>query len=132
MYRVSPFSYLAEGMLVTGLAGVPVTCSDQEIVRIVAPPGQTCAGYLADYIRISGGHLIPNATVESEACLFCPLDASDAFLARYSMSYSHRWRDFGIVFAYIVFNVIATFGLYRWFRMVSLRSCKVILTPAPY
>ncbi|KAH8080244.1 ABC-2 type transporter-domain-containing protein [Filobasidium floriforme] len=122
MYRVSPFTYLAEGMLVTGLSQVSVTCSDREIVRITAPPGQTCVGYLADYISTAGGYLVSSSTSPSEECLFCPLSTSDDFLSTYGMSYTNRWRDFGIVFAYIGFNIVATFALYKWFRVFRLVS----------
>lgn len=116
MYRVSPFTYLAEGMLVTGLARVNVTCSEQEIVRISVPPNQRCASYLADYIRAQGGYVEDAGT---GSCLFCPLSTSDEFFATYGMAYGNRWRDFGIMFLYIGFNVVATFALYGWFRVVS-------------
>lgn len=128
MYRVSPFTYLAEGMLVTGLSQVPVTCSDREIVRVTAPPGQTCLDYLADYISTTGGYLVSNSTSPSEDCLFCPLSTSDDFLSIYGMSYSNRWRDFGIVFAYIGFNIVATFALYKWFRVVGLAALRLFLS----
>lgn len=99
-----------------------MTCSDREIVRITPPPGQTCPDYLADYISAAGGYLVPGSTSSSEECRFCPLSTSDDFLSAYGMSYSNRWRDFGIVFAYIGFNIIATFALYKWFRVVSLAA----------
>lgn len=128
MYRVSPFTYLAEGMLVTGLSQVPVTCSDREIVRITAPPGQTCPDYLADYITTAGGYLVSGSNPASEQCLFCPVSTSDDFLSTYGMSYANRWRDFAIVFAYIGFNIAATFALYKWFRVVGLAALRLFLS----
>lgn len=52
----------------------------------------------------AGGYLTnPNATSE---CLYCPFQTTDQYLySGFNIEYSHRWRDVGILFGFIVFNV---------------------------
>jgi len=118
MYYVSPFTYLAEGMLVTGLANVPVTCSKEELLRILPPSGRSCAEYMEGFINAQGGYIL-----ESQAgggtCSYCPISSSNDVLSGFNMRYQNRWRNIGILCAYIIFNVIATFVLYYIFRVVS-------------
>jgi ABC-type multidrug transport system permease subunit len=114
MYRVSPFTYLVEGLLGNGVAHAPVHCADNEFLRFSAPSGSTCAEYLRPYIQAAGGYLIdPDAT----QCEFCSLDNTDTFLSLVSISFANRWRDFGILFVYIIFNVFAATFIY-WLARV--------------
>src|ERR1700722_15287540 len=46
MYRVSPFPYLVDGMLSTGLANTNVECSDIEYLNFNPAPGMNCSAYL--------------------------------------------------------------------------------------
>lgn len=118
MYYVSPFTYLADGILTTGLANVPVTCSTTELLRIDPPSGQDCQEYLLSYINRAGGYLLDNSG--SNTCIFCPVSSSNAVLASFNMNYSRRWRDFAIIItAFTLGNVLITLVLYRRFRMVS-------------
>ncbi|KIW60537.1 hypothetical protein PV05_00747 [Exophiala xenobiotica] len=114
MYRVSPFTYLVEGLLGNGVAHAPVHCADNEFLHFSAPSGSTCAEYLRPYIQAAGGYLVdPDAT----QCQFCSLDNTDTFLSMVSISFAHRWRDFGILFVYIIFNVFAAVFIY-WLARV--------------
>lgn len=118
MYRVSPMTYLISGMLSTGLANIDVQCSDLELVVVQPPSGVTCGKYLAAYIEIAGGAVYnSNATAN---CEFCSMVDSNVFLESVSSYYSERWRNFGLMWAYIAFNVFATLGLY-WY--VRVRGC---------
>ncbi|CAH0014693.1 unnamed protein product [Clonostachys rhizophaga] len=126
MYRVSPFTYLVSGMLSTAVAGAPVVCADNEFLSIIPPDGQTCQQYLNDYIngvagstlkidQPHGGYLQdPLATAE---CQFCPMASTDAFLAGVNIDYKDRYRNFGIMWAYIIFNVFAALFVYWLARM---------------
>jgi len=88
MWRVSPFTYLLEGLLTTGLAGAPATCAPSELLRMVPAAGESCGAYLSDYISTAGGYLVdPQAT---GSCEYCPLDSTDQFLSGIGLSYGNR------------------------------------------
>ncbi|KAK4057054.1 Multidrug resistance protein [Microbotryomycetes sp. JL221] len=115
MYRVSPFTYFAEGFLTTGLANTPLVCSDIELLNLQPPGGQSCEAYMQPHISQFGGYLAnPDATSD---CQFCPIDNTNGFLSQFSMEYSNRWRDFGIIWAYIIFNIAAGTFIY-WLARV--------------
>lgn len=89
MYRLSPFTYLAEGLLGAAIGNTQVECDDLEFARFTAPSGQTCGEYMSDYIAVAGGRLLdPTAT----DCQFCALDNTNQFLQSVSYSYDNRWR----------------------------------------
>ena len=117
MFYVSPFTYLAEGMLVTGLANVPVTCSNEELLSILPPSGRSCAEYMDGFINTQGGYIIEIQAAGQ--CSYCPISSSNDVLSGFNMRYQNRWRNRGILCAYIIFNVVATFVLYYTFRVVS-------------
>ncbi|UKZ47949.1 ZEB2-regulated ABC transporter 1 [Trichoderma virens] len=115
MYRLSPFTYWISAVLSTGLANTHVTCSGNELVHLNPPSGQTCGEYLDKFITAAGGYLQDaNATTD---CSYCPIADTNVFLTSVSSSYSHRWRDFGIGMAYIIFNIAASLFLYWLVRM---------------
>ncbi|THU83339.1 putative ABC multidrug transporter [Dendrothele bispora CBS 962.96] len=120
MYRVSPFTYMVDGMLSVGVANTAATCSDIEISVIDPPSGQTCFQYLEPYIQAlqTGSVSNPNAT---SACQFCSLTDTNSFLAQVSASYDHRWRNFGLLWGYVVFNIFGALFLY-WLARVPKGS----------
>jgi ATP-binding cassette subfamily G (WHITE) protein 2 (PDR) len=50
-------------------------------------------------------------------CQYCTIANADQFLASVSISYTTRWRDYGIGFAYIVFNIFVAVLFYYLFRV---------------
>ncbi|OJA14947.1 hypothetical protein AZE42_03704 [Rhizopogon vesiculosus] len=110
MYRVSPFTYLIEGLVGQVIGGQPIVCASTEFAPILPPTGLTCADYMGPFISFAGGYLAnPNATSE---CLYCPFQTTDQYMfAAFNIEYSHRWRDVGIILGTIVFNVFAIFTL---------------------
>jgi ABC-type multidrug transport system permease subunit/ABC-type multidrug transport system ATPase subunit len=115
MYRVSPFTYLASAMLSTAVANVDVTCADNELLHFDPPGGSTCADYLKNYMAAAGGRLLnPEATQD---CTFCSLADTNGYLAQVNISYDDRWRNFGIMWAFIIFNIFAALGLYWLVRV---------------
>ncbi|KAF7374594.1 Brefeldin A resistance protein [Mycena sanguinolenta] len=116
MYRVSPFTYLVEGLLGQALGKHAVTCSDVELLKVNPPSGQTCGQYFAPYISFAGGYLT-NADATS-ACEFCSTATTDQLLEpSFSIFYSHHWRDAGLLFVYVGFNIIALYALTYFFRI---------------
>jgi len=81
-----------------------IQCSDVELVQLNPPSGMSCGQYLNPFISSAGGYLI-NPDVNT-ACSFCSMSTADQFLASgFNIFYDHAWRNFGLMFVYIVFNV---------------------------
>jgi ATP-binding cassette, subfamily G (WHITE), member 2, PDR len=120
MYRVSPLTYILEGLAIAGLANAKVTCADLEVVHIPIPQSLgnlTCADYLVPYVSSVGGRLLN--PLERTMCEYCPFWDTNSLLAMFGMEVHHRWRNVGFVAVYIVFNVAATFGVYRLARVAK-------------
>ncbi|KAJ7196400.1 pleiotropic drug resistance ABC transporter [Mycena pura] len=116
MYRVSPFTYLVEGLLGQALGKHDVTCAAVELLKVDPPSGQTCGTYFAQYISSSGGYLT-NSDATS-ACEFCSTATTDQLLGpSFNIVYSHHWRDAGLMFVYIGFNIMALYALTYFFRI---------------
>ncbi|KAG8164849.1 hypothetical protein KVR01_005124 [Diaporthe batatas] len=115
MYRLSPFTYLVSGMLSASVANTFVECASNEFLSLQPPGGQTCKQYLEPYISQFGGYLADeNATAN---CSLCPTSDTNTFLTAVGTSYSDRWRNFGILWAYIIFNIFAALGVYYLARV---------------
>ena len=115
MYRVSPFTYLVSAILSTGLANTNVTCAPNEYFTFDPQPGKTCMQYMQPYIRSVGGYLQnPEAR---KKCSFCAISNTNTFLESVNSSYSTAWRNFGILWAYVAFNVVMALFLYWLFRV---------------
>jgi len=120
MYRVSPFTYWVAGLAATQLHGKEINCSSRELSVFDPPAGETCGTYLASYLRTSGAQLSnPNAMV---GCQVCSLSTSDQYLSGVGISWDDRWRDFGIFWGYIAFNIFAAVMLYYVFRVLDVKK----------
>ncbi|OLN81879.1 ABC transporter CDR4-like protein 2 [Colletotrichum chlorophyti] len=122
MYCVSPMTYLASGALSTGLHGVSVECASHEIVQIPAHVNMTCQQFLGPFVQNAGGRLVEGAN--TEACSWCPMNMTDDFLTSFSIHYDTRWRNFGILWLYIAFNIWAGLGLYWLVRVPKKQGLK--------
>jgi len=115
LYRASPLSYFVSAILSTGLANVDVTCASNEFITLNPPDGQACGEYMSDYMSRAGGYLMnPSATSD---CNYCKIKDTNVFLASINSEYDTRWRNFGIMWAYIAFNIFAAMALYWIVRM---------------
>ena len=127
MYRVSPFTYLVDAMLSTGLANNAVRCSSIELTTFNPPPQRTCGEYMSTYINTTGGYLTnPSATSN---CEFCSASGTNAYLRLLNSSYDTRWRNLGIFWAYIIFNVFAALFFYWLARVPRKQTVKEEVTP---
>lgn len=119
MYRVSPFTYLVSGMLSVGISNTDVTCAGNEYLHL-DPVNVTCGEYMKSYISNMGGYL--QDEMATSDCSFCPIKETNVFLSRVSSSYSDIWRNFGLIWVYIVFNIFAACLLYWWVRVPRVKK----------
>ncbi|KAG1138899.1 hypothetical protein G6F38_010219 [Rhizopus arrhizus] len=107
MYWVDPYHYLIEGLVVNVMDSIPVVCDASEFVKIPIPDGTTCGNYMADFFNAGGnGYVEDNNATGS--CNYCNYKYGNEFYEeRIGWNFSNRWRDFGILCAYCVFNIFA-------------------------
>ncbi|KAF9555496.1 pleiotropic drug resistance ABC transporter [Agrocybe pediades] len=110
MYYVTPYTYLIEAIVGQVMGHQPINCSDKELLTLQPPSGQTCEGFMSQYISNRGGYLTnPQAT---SGCLFCPYRTTDEWMGpTFNIFYRHHWRDFGIFCGYIVLNTCLVYIL---------------------
>ncbi|KAI1780480.1 ABC-2 type transporter-domain-containing protein [Hypoxylon cercidicola] len=134
MYYVTPFHYLLEAFLATFIHEQPVNCKPTEFARFQPPNDgvSTCLTYVvpginstrSDYESITGRFNIPSGgyiddakTMFPDYCQYCQYNSGDDFGRGFSVSYNNIWRDFGLVWAYIVFNYAVVYlATYLRFR----------------
>ncbi|KAG2364667.1 hypothetical protein BDR07DRAFT_1450169 [Suillus spraguei] len=116
MYRVSPFTYIIEGLLGQAIGGQSVSCSSTEFVSVNPPKGLTCGNYMGPFMNFSGGYLTnPEA---AEGCQYCYAKIADQVMySRFNIEYSNHWRNLGIVFGFAAFNILAVFWLTYFMRI---------------
>ena len=106
-------------MLSVAVANVRVTCASNEYLHFAPPSGQTCDEYLGVYMSAVGGYLEdPLARGE---CSYCPISETNKYLASIGANYADRWRNFGIIWVYIIFNVFGALGVY-WLARVPKKG----------
>jgi ATP-binding cassette subfamily G (WHITE) protein 2 (PDR) len=121
MYRVSPFTYLVGGMLSVGLANTKVVCAPNEYLKF-EPLNGTCGEYIKSYSTALGGYMEDESATSN--CMYCPVSDTNVFLAQVSSKYEDAWRNFGIMWVYIVFNIFAALFLYWLIRVPKVKKEK--------
>ncbi|GME24594.1 ABC transporter-like protein [Neofusicoccum parvum] len=124
MYHVTPFRYLLEGFLGLLTHGQRVQCDSTEIARFNAPPGQTCESYAGPFAQASG-YVQTNA---DGSCGYCQYATGDQFAASFNAFNRLVWRDFGIMWAYIVFNFAVVYAC-SWLYLSGGRRIAQTLSP---
>jgi hypothetical protein len=70
---------------------------------------------MASYIDATGGYLEnPDSTGN---CSYCSIGDTDTFLAAVSAHPQYMWRNWGIMWAYILFNIAGAVALYWLVRV---------------
>lgn len=106
MYRVSPFTYWVAGIVATILHDRPIVCSAAEYAVFNSPSNQTCGEYMAPYLKVAPGYLR-----NAEATAGCQ------YMAGSEIYWHDRWRNFGLVWVYVVFNIVMARLLYWALRV---------------
>ncbi|KAI9791015.1 MAG: hypothetical protein M1816_004582 [Peltula sp. TS41687] len=125
MYHITPFRYLFEGYLAVTVHGVPVECADNELARFTPPSGQTCQQYTQQFIQRMGGYV----REQNGMCMFCQYSNGDQFAAGFNVFYSKKWMDFGVMWAFCIFNFVMVFFC-TWLYMGGARKLKAAWSPA--
>lgn len=119
MYHLSPFTYLISGMMSNVAHNLKITCAPQEL-NIFSPPPDfdgTCQDYAGPFVQQAIGYIVnPEATSD---CEYCRFSVGDDYLMTVNMSWSHRWRNAGFLWAYIVFNIAAVFFFFYLTRVAT-------------
>lgn len=117
MYWLDPYHYVIEGLVAAQLHDVSVTCKPDEYYFFRPPTGQSCGQYAATFLEQATGYIADlNAT---DVCRYCQYQYGQDFYQGLSMSYENRWRNIGIMFIYLFFNVtMITVGIryLKWNR----------------
>jgi ABC-type multidrug transport system permease subunit/ABC-type multidrug transport system ATPase subunit len=126
MYWLTPFKYLLEGMLGLVIHDVPIQCDQSEMAQFRAPPGQTCQSYAGPYTQQAGGYV---TNLGNGLCGFCQYANGDEFGASFNVSFRYVWRDYGIFWAFCVFNIAVVF-ICSWLYLQGGRKLKRSVSPA--
>jgi ABC-type multidrug transport system ATPase subunit len=108
MYHLDPFRYFMEGVITTALAPVTIKCKDDDLLKFMAPPGETCGSYTKDFLSYATGYIAnPDSLgTANDLCGYCQFSTGTQFLQTLEWDIKYRWRDFGILVGYLAFNVI--------------------------
>ncbi|RKP05994.1 ABC-2 type transporter-domain-containing protein [Thamnocephalis sphaerospora] len=95
IYWIDPYHYAIEGLLTNDLHGVRAYCESDQYT-VVEPAKGTCGEYFKDFLSNSFGYVDnPSAT---SACRYCQYKVGDEFYTGFDWDFSHRWRNFGLVY----------------------------------
>uniref|UniRef100_A0A8H7K1S6 ABC-2 type transporter transmembrane domain-containing protein n=1 Tax=Bionectria ochroleuca TaxID=29856 RepID=A0A8H7K1S6_BIOOC len=119
MYRVSPMSYLVDGLLSSVLANTGVTCADNEFLTFDPAFNSNCFEYMKVHMDKHGGYLLDDNATSN--CQFCPISETNQYLKTVGSNYADRWRNFGLIWVYIICNIGASLLIY-WLYCVPKKS----------
>ncbi len=123
MYKVSPFTYFVQSLISPIIHDRYLKCEQSEFNVLTPPTGQSCSEYLDPYISTHGGYLQnPNAV---NSCHYCPFTSQETVMETFNIKWKYRWRNFGFIWVYIIFNVFAMLGMYYLLRVKVWKSNSI-------
>lgn len=72
--------------------------------------------YAQTYLNDVNAGYINNPESINTLCEYCPYINGNDYLSTYDWDVSNRWRNFGIMLAYLVFNLAVCVGFVQLFR----------------
>ncbi|GME71434.1 unnamed protein product [Ambrosiozyma monospora] len=120
MFVVSPFTYFVQAFAAPIVHDRELRCEPDEFFIMDPPSGENCGSYLKPFVGTSGGY-IDNPEAESQ-CLYCPYTKQGQVVEQFKIKWGYHWRDFGIAWIYIIFNVFAMMFGYWFFRV---QKCSI-------
>jgi len=121
IWRVSPLTYLIDGLSIAGLAHVEITCSPVQMLVVSPPNGTTCRDYFAQHIEDYRGAVLNPGSRDN--CQYCSFTNADAYLyGSLDVGLATPWANVGYFVVFIAFNIFTTFTLYWIFRVPKNRK----------
>ncbi|KHN95207.1 ABC drug exporter AtrF [Metarhizium album ARSEF 1941] len=108
LYYLNPSTYWIGGVLAATLADQPVRCAANEAAYFEPPPGRTCAGFAAGFVRTVGRGYLGNPE-DTQNCSYCPYAGGAEYLRSLSIEPGQKWRDLGIFAAFCVSNWVLVY-----------------------
>lgn len=108
LYELNPVTRLVSGMITTELAGRTVVCTPSEFNSFPAPSGTTCGEYMSAFFAAGGAGYIQDPS-STTTCNYCAYQTGEQFYRPFQLSFDERWRDLGILTAFIGSNLILLF-----------------------
>lgn len=115
MYNVSPLTYVVQSLVAPLVQGKKVVCSKNEFTVMDPPSGQNCGEYLSDYIKNNTGYLTNPS--DNSQCQYCPYSYQQEVVLQFNVKWVYRWRNFGLLWAYTIFNFFAMLACYYVMRV---------------
>ncbi|KAI9502704.1 ABC-2 type transporter-domain-containing protein [Coemansia spiralis] len=115
MYWLSPYHYYVEGVITNDLHGSKVVCRSSEFFTFEPPNGQTCNDYAGKWVESAIGYI--NNPDDTSRCQYCSYKVGDEFYKSLNWSFAHRWRNVGILFGFIMFNIVFTAFMIRTYKV---------------
>jgi ABC-type multidrug transport system permease subunit len=110
-----------EGLSVNELQYITVECNDADLIKFLPPPGATCGNYTSNYFANGApGYLVNPEAMQPELCGYCNFKTGKEFYSTFEWDESNRWRDFGVIIAFFIFNTIC-FGLLVYWKRKAKR-----------
>lgn len=92
LYYLDPFKYLFGGLFTPIVWDVQVKCSPSEFVSFNAPSGQTCAGYMADFLSSNAGYV--EEVNGTGSCQYCAYATGAEYASTFNLKEEYYgWRD---------------------------------------
>ncbi|CCH45108.1 putative membrane protein [Wickerhamomyces ciferrii] len=124
MYKVSPLTYVVQTLMGLVLHEKKVVCKTEEYSYFEPPSGMTCQEFAGPFVENTTGYLKnPNDTSD---CGYCQYSVADEYMSSVGMKYSYRWRNFGFMWVYIIFNLFAMCFLYYTLRVLKTDPVSLI------
>ena len=128
MFRLSPFTWIMEGILGNAVGDAKVDCQPNELQTII-PPNVSCERWMEPWTAKRDavnppprtGYYVSNP---DGTCGFCRYRYGEDYLNSVEMTAKGMYRDLGIICAYIVFNTLLLFGLFWLFRIYKFGKNK--------
>jgi hypothetical protein len=85
--------------------------------------GQNLGEYLSAYLNKTPSQLTDPKALSNCSC--CALKTTDQFWSASEIAWDERWRNFGIVWAYILFNIATAMMVYYVFRVLKWKPATL-------
>lgn len=113
LYYLNPFTYLMGSLLTFALWDKQVNCAEREFAVFDTPKGETCANYLAEYLKFDTGANLMNPDATS-GCKVCQYTYGSDYLKTVNITqYLDGWRDAALVVLFTISGYALVYGLMK-------------------